>query len=251
MANHHAAIGFHITDQDDLVDLAFAAVNGGEAFESKNGIYVRWDAGNGAEIWAQLDEENKISAINPHFSGKCIVPMGLTRHVELAEGSKMDGGFYAWVAPSSEDFDASGKYPLVFDCPNFDLLIDEPLPALANVQLSAFAHQMSAYADARAFDKAQAAEEIQHDQKSFLATGLFDENYEELDPPLPMALIVGIVKQARRLENPFGGGYYHHVVLETLHMDIDIVAAVGSSDGIPRSGGIVKGTFYLSGRINL
>ena len=54
-----------------------------ERFLSDIGTYLRWADPSGAELWIQLNAENEVIGVNPHFGGRSRVRVLLTHSIEL------------------------------------------------------------------------------------------------------------------------------------------------------------------------
>jgi len=105
-------LGFPIRTEQDVLNYAQKFLKHGEHLEAESGKYVRWEAGNGVELWARLDHEGAEllgHGLHPHFSGDAVARVGLTEQVPDSGAGPLEGGFYGWVNPYDE--------PLVFEDP--------------------------------------------------------------------------------------------------------------------------------------
>jgi cell division protein ZapA len=129
---------------EDLNELAGCVGPLAERLAATNGAYYRWSDSSGAEIWLQVDGNNNPVGMNPHYAGRSIVPVGLTARLPSAGPRELDGSFHGWAAPSHDAPD-TGAYPLVFDTPDYRLHDELLLPSRQEVQIAAFAHEVSAF----------------------------------------------------------------------------------------------------------
>src|SRR5688572_20347277 len=120
MPSHLSDIGFQIEGEEAFEELASRAYDEGEAFDTSVGTYVRWAPGKGVELWLQLDRDDNIVGINPHFAGSSLMRAGLTQRLTRSDGAPLDGAFYAWANPEGEE-PTLGDYPFVFDAPDYHM----------------------------------------------------------------------------------------------------------------------------------
>src|SRR5262249_2790478 len=157
MASHFSTIGMPVSSQEELCSLAERVWDNCEHFDSPKGKYLRWSSGGGAELWLQVDSENGLQGMNPHFFAESVVRGGLTARITRPDGTELDGAFHGWAAPD-EGNPESGCYPFVFDAPDFLLHSQLKLPLLGKAQIAAFAHEVSFYPSPEAHAKAQTGE---------------------------------------------------------------------------------------------
>lgn len=244
-----SSIGFPVSSKEEFHDLALRAAREGEPFEARGGSYARWSPGSGIELWAQVTRDGKVVGINPHYSGGATTLVGLTSRVVRRERSP-DDGFFGWASPRNQDPE-SGWYPFVFDAPDYELHRDLTLPVIREVQLAAFAHEIRAYQSDEEYEEARrrgdrgtglAAE-------AFIPSGLFKPGGEAIEPPQALAVLAGHVLEARLLSNPVTGASFQWARLRTYGAEIDVVADFEVIVGRTKEGGVLSGSFWLSGRI--
>jgi GNAT superfamily N-acetyltransferase len=245
MPSHLSSMGFQLESEADFVKLAEQAYEEGQAWEVDRGTYIKWAPGGGIELWLQLDAHGDIIGLNPHFRGKGLMRAALTHAIVRADGTLLDGAFHAWANPSEDD-PARGDFPFVFDVPDFYL--DKPkLPAVLDVQLAAFAHELQSYESDQAYDETQPGE-IKFAAESFIPAGLFFPGGDEVDPPQAHALFSGHVQATALITNPITGQEFCWAQVRTLGGEMDVVADPVLLNGLLVEGGVVSGTFWLSGR---
>lgn len=216
------------------------------------GFYFRFADKSGAEIFLQTNTKEEIVGFNPAFSGKSKRKVGLTKAFER-DTSMLDGAFQAWANPSNEDFEKTGVYPFVFDVPDFRTNEKVELPNLLEIQLTAFAsNDFQLYENENNFDSSQ-TDEQKVASKSFIPSGLFsfDENGEsvELNPPQAHGILTGEIKEFELKTNEFTNEQFYWFWIETFGGEIDVVADKNLIKEEPKVGGIIRGSFWLSGKL--
>jgi hypothetical protein len=218
MPSHLSTLGILAQTDEDFHHFISQVAETGTRIEVKNGAYIRWTSGVGAEIWLQVNQDDEVIGIKPHFSGNAIMLVALTERIENSE-YRFDGAFYAWADPP-EDYLEFGEYPFVFDTPDYLLYHSLILPKRVNVL-----------------------------SESFIPSGSFSLEEDQPNSPQAEAMFTGQVLQTTCLTNPTTGGTFYWAHVRTLGGEIDIVVDPEVLNGELIQGGIVQGTFWLSGRV--
>lgn len=260
MSNHMRCIGFDVQTEDEFLELARKAVleggkehsageGGGQAYRAGDGCYLFvWRVGQGVELWSQVGPEGKsILGLNPHFSGDAVMRVGITERIPPPYEGSLDGAFYGWLDPESDDEPESGWCPVVFDVPNYSILAELELPLVCNVQLAAFPHSLEVFPSEDEYFASQ-GEGPHMASEAFIPSGTFRPRGGLIEPPLSEAIFSGIVLEARTITNQDTGLDFEHARIKTLGGEVDLVVDPEAPMGSPlRSGAVVKGTFWLSG----
>jgi hypothetical protein len=246
MPNHFSDIGFDLNTESEFQELANQVYERGKRFRTGKGTYLYWSPGEGVELWGQLDQTNNFIGLNPHFVGESTMRVGLTAEVDRSESSPLDGAFYGWASPNNEDPE-SGHYPFVFDVPDFQLGKRAKLPCIADIQLAAFAHGLAAFESDDAYEAAH-TEEPKFAAESFIPSGLFTPEGEATKPPQAYAIMTGYVIETAMRINPVAKAEFCWTRIRTYGGEFDVVADPTIVTGSIVKGGIVQGTFWLSGR---
>ena len=135
--------------------------------------------------------------MNPHFSGKSAIRVGLTASLPSDGPSELDGAFHGWADPAGEEPE-SGSYPFVFDAPDFRLYDGLIVPALVVVQVAAFAHEIEAFKSVVAYESSQTGEP-KFASQSFIPSGLFTSEGEGPARARKQSSLVTCWQQRRRL----------------------------------------------------
>jgi hypothetical protein len=243
-------IGFPVQNEQDVNVLITETIKYVESIKCPQGFYLRFADASGAEIYLQGNNEQELIGFNPHFAGKSRRTVSLTQAIER-DSSPLDGGFHAWANPSGEASEISGEYPFVFDLPDFQLNEISSFPHVCDIQLTAFASNDFQIFETEEVYYNSAGDEPQMASKSFIPSGLFlpDEQGTPIEPPRPIGIFAGEIKEFKLKTNELSGEKFYHFLVETLGGEIDVVADVKLIKDEPRIGGIVSGQFWLSGKV--
>jgi len=244
MPSHFSDIGFAIASQDGVADLVMRAAQKGRRFRSTSGDYIYWSPGAGIELWVQTDRDGKIIDCSPHFAGTTRMRTEIAA-ILPDSGNPLDGSLKCSVNPESPE----GGLWFILDLPNFELIrASLTSPAIATVQVAAFAHEMRCYRHERDFHEAQTGR-LKFAVESFVAPGTFKPSQEALKPSNATAMVTGHVVAATVIINPATRERFHALQVHSVPGMMDVVADPAIVVGEPLSGGIVHGIFWLSGRI--
>ena len=246
-------IGFPVKSEQDVNQVIMDIMNHLKPVPCPpRGYYFKFEDVSGAEIYMQTNPAQEIMGFNPAFSGKSSRKVGLTKLIER-DTSELDGAFHAWANPSNEDVESSSDYPFVFDVPDFRTKETLELPKHVEIQLTAFAsNDFQCFGSKDEFDSSQNGEP-KTSSKSFIPSGLFtfDEKGEsvEINPPQAHGILTGEIKDFELRTNEFTGEKFYWFWLDTYGGEVDVVADIGLVKEEPKVGGIVRGSFWLSGKI--
>src|SRR5262249_7410281 len=158
-----------VASAEDLNALANRIGPIAEPLAAPGGVYFRWSDPSGAEVWLQVNANNELTGMIPHYAGRSAVQVGLTARLPAGGPSELDGSFHGWAAPSGDAPD-TGSYPFVFDAPDYRLHEELSLPARKEVQIAAFAHEISAFETVAAYDASQTGD-LKYASQSFIPSG--------------------------------------------------------------------------------
>lgn len=247
MPSHFSTIGLVVRSNEEFADYAIRTAEQGRSLDTPSGSYIVWDMGAGEELWAQVDGDGSLIGLNPHFRGLGRMELRLERVVTRASDSPLDGAFYGWAAPS-DDAEAQGAYPLVFDVPDMLAWGELDLPATRTVQISAFAHDIAAFADDAAYRAAQGSQALMAEE-SFIPAGLFSMEGEPDAAPRSDAVFSGHVLSTQVLTNAQTGAEFVWAHVRTYGGTVDVVVDPVLLAAPLVVGGVVRGSFWLSGRV--
>ena len=240
MPSHFSSIGLLVESEDDLRSIVESVGSDSISLPSANGNYFQWASPCGAELWIQANNENEIEGVNPHFAG----PARLKARLNTYYPDSMDGAFHAWADP--EDNELEGAYPLYFDAPDASRHQNLELPRIVEIQVAAFAHELTVHDDLDAFNRSQTDEELKFASESFIPSGLFGADDEGARAE---AFFTGTVIASKLKTNPLHGHHYWWALVRSLGGEFDVVADPELVDQPIQVGNILQGSFWLSGRI--
>lgn len=246
-------IGFPVRSEHDVNQVIMDIMNHLTTVPCPpRGFYFKFADSSGAEIYMQTNPAQEILGFNPAFNGKSRRKVGLTAIIER-DTSELDGAFHAWANPTTEDIENSGEYPFVFDVPDFRTKDQIQLPKVLEIQLTAFASKdFYVFAGKEDFDSSQAGEPAVA-SRSFIPSGLysFDENggMVDIDPPQAHGILTGEIREFELQTNEFTGEKFYWFRVDTFGGEIDVVADINLVKTEPKVDGIVRGSFWLSGKI--
>jgi hypothetical protein len=243
MANHFSTLGITVQSEDAFNELIYQTATSGTVIATPPGLYICWAMGGGVELWAQATHERRLLGLNPHFSGPARMRVGITNRVERASDTELDGALHGWADPAGDDPE-SGSYPFVVDVPDIHTLGELALPAIHTIQIAAFAHTLSVFADEEEYRRAP-QDEPRFATESFIPVGLFETSGE----PPAHAMFTGRVLEAALRTNPATGAPFFWALVRTLGGQIDVVADPALVQAPLVAGGVVQGMFWLSGRV--
>jgi hypothetical protein len=256
MPSHLSTIGFDVPTQESLVRLLEQLLPASTRIKARGGHYRLWRGRSGEEMWIQLDRAGDVVGVAPHFTGSCSVHARVASRVTRQGDTALDGAFHCWMSP---DGSAEGEsYPFVFDCPDSGTYGKLRLPLVVDVQLAAFAHDVSLHASSQAFDESQAQDKVRFALQSFIPSGLFVPNESASDPPgflrdvVPpeaTAIFTGQVVEGETNVNAFTGRSFHWAAVDTLSARVDVVIDPALVAAAPMAGNVISGSFWLTGRV--
>lgn len=247
MPSHFSTVGFPLESEQDMYDLANRIGEDADVLEVSEGSYLRWSSSSGAEIWLHVDPDGDLVGMVPHFAGQSGLRVGITSRVVRPKQPALDGAFYAWADPPEDDIEA-GLYPFVFDLPDYCSHSNLVLPRLVTTQVAAFAHEIAPYDTVDAFDADQPKEGGLASQ-SFIPSGLFSPDAGLIEPPEAYAIFTGHVLQAEMKRNELTDRSFWWALVESYGGSFDVVIDPEILEAEPKVGGVVSGSFWLSGRL--
>jgi hypothetical protein len=245
MPSHLTTLGFPVTTEQDFRHYVYAATEFGQKIETPRGSYTLWQPGSGIELWVQTNLHKRIIGMNPHFDGSARMRVSLTRYVARPGQSILDGAFYGRANPDRSHAE-TGAYPFVFDLPNYDTYTNLELPCTVNVQLAAFAHHLQGYQTEADW---QTGNETSLAAESLIPRGTFTLDRKPKDPAFAEVIMSARILDTSQLTNPVTGLKFYWAHVHTLGGEMDVVADPQIVQGKLVPGGIVSGTFWLSGKI--
>lgn len=256
------AIGFKAPDFAELNHFLDMANLKGHHGSSERGRYAYWRLESGLEIWSAYDGQLRALNNNPHFCGNSCIDVRILEMLDIP--ASVEGSLKVRLYPADEN---GPRYPFVFNVPSWDwtrpllkqkITANPKSPLVVPIQLTAFAECLECFDSPEAFLASQMPEPSTDPHAPppphvdpippmyFEATGLQGEDPKH---PHPTASFIGIVERGRVLHNPATGQDTCCLGVHTLGMTLDVVVDANIVKGRPRKGGVVRGNFWLSGRL--
>lgn len=265
------SLGFPTDDAFSYFDLHLQLFECGQSIRTSAGIYFLWEPGEGVEIWSKLRPNEEVSYLRPFFSGSARMQVALVETKMYEEGKNIlaDGFFIAYPKPQkgvgfvSEhktlqygDGTYSSYLPFLFDVPDYDRYAGVELPALLDVQLTAFPLTMRAYETEDDWVDEQIEWDTSGEEDPYVWSGetfvpdltLFQRETPE-QYPKPTAFLAGTVLETAIITNPVTGVDFSWAKLRTAAGEIDMVASAKELDGYLVTDGVAAGNFYLAGHL--
>jgi hypothetical protein len=244
-------IGFPTPDEQAINEMIMHVLEVAKPVKTRRGFYLVFTDSSGAEIYLQGNFNQELVGFNPHFAGRSRRSVSLTQMIER-DSSELDGGFHAWANPQNGAGE-EGDYPFVFDVPDFRAVEIAEFPKLAQIQMTAFAsNDFQAFATEEEYQNAQESD-LKYAAKMFVPVGLFalDEKDGSVDLNVvrPVAKLAGAVKAFELKTNELSGAQFYAILIDTLGGETDVVVDPKYVPVEPKVGGIVSGTFWLSGKV--
>ena len=237
MPSHFSTIGVPVGSEAEFWDLAQKVGPLAAGFPVEGGTYFCYRDGP-AELWLQVAGDDQFVGMSPHYAGDAAVPVTLTGRRPAATGNPFDGGFDA----------TAGEVAFRFDAPDFARLGGLALPAAVTAQLAAFAHELDVYPSAGAFAEAMTAAGTPDLTDPLFAPAAAVPGAADL--PDARVILTGTVVAADEKTSGLTGRRYYWLAVETPVGTLDVVAdPTLLPGGPPAAGGVVTGSFWLSGRV--
>ena len=249
MPSAFSTIGVPLVDSEEDYDAwARRTAGDGQALSVAKGEYRILTSNAGPQLWAAVDRQGRVVALTPHYAGTAVCRARLTGRINRSDESRFEGAYEGWAVSESLKSAADASWdtvPLLFDAPDFLAHLELRLPALVDVQIAAFAFECTWHRDLEAFDAAQATAELPLAEQAFLYLDVFQDDPQRA----ATAILSAEVAETALQVNELSGDNFRWASAHTLIGDLDIVADPAVVEGEPTAGGLVNGTFWLSGRI--
>lgn len=247
MASHFSSIGIPLSGKQEFQDYFEKAYHNGEHIKVREGTYLKWKVDNEVELWGQLNDKNEAIGMNPHFFGTARMKVLISEKVKRPDDTELDGAFYAMTNTQVGENEGNG-YPFVFDVPDIYTYGRIKLPQIAVIQLTAFAHEIKGFESEEEYFNAQEGD-MKFAVESFIPSGLFKPDGETTTPPVAQAIFSGRIIDTEKCVNGHTNKEYIWAKISVLGDEIDVVADPEIIVGKLIKGGILNGSFWLTGRV--
>ena len=263
MTDHFSVIGFRAGSAEELAELVTRLPeSGGKSQICGPGLYYRWRADSGSELWIhmQKDDDNyTIVGVTPFFAGRGRMPVRVMKKRQRPFDNAFEGAVFVEVEPGRRPHQCATV--ALFDLVDFACWASRMCPIMASAQIAAFPHDMVVFAEEDSFTKSQAHQTVKFAPESFFASGLFsgagegaaqavfhDPNEEHFEAS-SRAFLTGRVLEAAVRRNSVTGQEFHWALVKTLGGTVDLVADMTQLSAELVRGNIIQGEFWLCGRL--
>lgn len=115
--------------------------------------------------------------------------------------------------------------------------------------MTGFAHEAQFFPSEAAFDADQEGSQAPFASRSFVPLGLFNAAGDDGQVPAALAFFTGHVVEARQLRNSLTDNAFHWALIDTYGGRFDVVIDPALLPDSPVPGGVLKDTYWLSGRL--
>ncbi len=239
-------IGLPVASADEHQALVERALREGEPISAVCGTYFRWRCGDGAELWVRLDRDGRFEGVDPYFEGDGVMRVRLSTIGNNGRGL-LAGSVTGWLLPGEED-EAEESCRCCIDLPDFACHLHRPRSAVADFRVAAFADELEIYDTVDAFERAQAHETVRFAPDAFFASTFVVSDGADEDPGAE-AVMFGHVLATEERRNPATQARYHTALIRTAGATINVVAAPDLVTAPIVVGGVLGGSFWLSGAV--
>ncbi len=228
MAGHFQAIGFTVASRPELEALGVLAANLGEPREAGDLLYLRWCAGEGAELWAQADRASKkITGVTPYFSSGKASLAGRIERVQPDPKRPHDGSI-SLVPAGGERRASLPGIPVTLP----DFALARPAEgAQVTLSVACFAHAFESLSS----DEAPSA--------SGLAPGMM------LPAAQGLAILAGRVVESARRKNPSSRREFVWALVSVDGDSVDLLLDTELRDESLEPGQVCRAVFWACGRL--
>ncbi|MCO6510223.1 MAG: hypothetical protein J5I65_05460 [Aridibacter famidurans] len=229
-------IGFPVNDDEDVNQMLMDVLAGIQQVSCPPfGYYYRFEDESGAQVFLQANPVQELMGFNPGFRGLATTALELIRSVER-DTSELDG---AYVARGLE-----GGPVFVFDLPDFRRLKPVSLPVEAEIELTAFATNDLEILEPGGDAPAEPSISPLRDSERTLLAG-----DPAAPPPQAHVKVEAVIATAEKRSNTKTNAEFWAISAATPAGKISIVADPGLLVRDPSAGDVVRGSFWLSGKI--
>lgn len=245
-------VGFRDRSAAGILKTFWQMCEHGEVVETADTKYLKWDVGEGLELWTRFKDGEPEILFHPYYVGGARMTVALLEKTPRQKPVRGDGAFYCRGGAFEGAGWVAGRNPFVFDTPSYHRYDGLSLPRLHSVQLTAYAFDLTGYADEDAYDEAYPADEDGYcwDYKHLVPACMVEPRGEggELQPA--SSELSGFVRDTAIITNPLTGDDFCWARVETIGGEVDVVCAPDRLGGYLVKDGIAVTTCYLFGRLS-
>ena len=249
MASHCSDMGFDFKDVAELIDFAKNIYIKGKDIPLKNGAYRLVTIDKRIEFWIQFDKPKffqspKFLDLEFHYSSDNFIPIAFDRWIEPLQN--LSGKAIVWYLQDDKEV-----FPIVVNIPNAAQYYNKLKKGeKLKMQVSCFCEELVLFATSEEFYDDQKERNAKNNteatfaDESFIPSGMFGNN----DNPEPTAIFNGRITAYERRINSYADNDYYYITVECQGTTFDVLADPDLVAEDPKIGGILHGSFWLSGK---
>jgi hypothetical protein len=247
MPNRLSTIGFPLLDVSEFSDLARQLAAEAQRIPVSGGYtYLLWASPGGEQVWLQGNSDGYLVGLTPHFAGKSQVSVSVRSILRRPGETFLDGTIRGSMNHETEENPAIADLPIVVDVPNLATHGRMELPICVDVQVAAFAREVSTFASEDAYYASQEPG-WKWGSRSYIPSGTFTPHGGATEPPQAFGIFTGHVLEAAAKRNRRTNAPFYWALVDTLGGTFDVVIDPELLPEPPRAGGILQGSFWFSG----
>jgi hypothetical protein len=246
-----ADIGFRDRSAEGTLETLRQMREHGEVLETAGMRYLKWAVGEKLELWARFKDGSFGPLFFPYYAGDSRMKVALLEKTPRREVLPSDGAFLCRGGASAGADWVAGRNPFVFDTLDYCRYEGLSLPRLSDVQLTAYAFEMTGYEGEEEYDEAYPADEQGYcwDYKHFVPLCMATPRGEGGELQDAGAEISGFVRDTAIVTNPLTGLDFCWARVETIGGEVDVVCSPERLSGYLVVGGVAATNCYLFGRL--
>ncbi len=246
MASRLTDIGFNFEDRQDRYDfLTWAYTEQAEVYEQPLWKMAVYQQESGIQCWFPLNEEGEPADYNFHYVSGRYNPIRVMKCLQSDTEGK--SGLYACEVDLDEgNGDGIPEVPINLFLPAAELMGPLEPGGEYEAQIACFAETITVYRSKKEHEAAVKKGSVTMAAEGFIPSGTFGLQGDMDFEPSPRAIISGIVEKVERKINDYTGQCFDYLQVYCLGMDYDVLVDPILYDGLPETGAVVHGLFWMS-----
>lgn len=246
-----ACVGFPERGADALLETYKRICEQGEVVEAGGFKYLKWEADERIELWADVKDGKPEMLFKPFYAGETRMKVALIEKTPRREEMFSDGAFLCRGKAYADAGWVAGYNPFIFDAIDFHRYDSLSLPRVSTIQLTAFSFYLTGFGDEGEYEEAYPTNEkgygwaVKHFVPGLMANR---ERGEGGELQSAHAEVSGYVNDTDIITNPVTGRDFCWARLDTIGGEVDVVCPPDRLSGYLVKGGIAVSRCYLYGR---
>ena len=231
MPSHYSDMGFRIAGVEDIKRIMNELPEVTCKIDTSEGYYKYYVVDGCIEYWEHYNADGDMTSMDFHYNNNHAVPVRMVRWLEDDEQEQSNTIKVSY--PSENPL-----FPILADVANARMHDNIKKGDDLLLQVACFAETMSLhYASDAGYEK----------EHYFIPAGASEENSDS-DTPAGASLC-GTIIDYKKCQNSMDGGVYYVITIRCHDALLDIIADAEFVTKEPMKGAVVKGIFWLSGKI--